>query len=71
MPFSEIVPLVLTAVLASIPVALRPPLHLQRPSFPPLAGDEGLASFPLGVEGVEILLEPFLRGLPSYRRRTN
>ena len=34
----------------------------QHPALGPLAGDIGLAGLALGVEGVELLLEPFLGG---------
>jgi hypothetical protein len=38
------------------------------PSFVLLGDDEGLAGFPLGVEGVELLLESLLRGLAGVDR---
>ena len=40
----------------------------QGPAFGLLAGDIGLASLPLGVEAVELHVEPFLGGLPGVDR---
>ena len=37
----------------------------QHPAFGALAGDIGLAGLALGIEAVELLLEPFLGGLPG------
>ena len=37
----------------------------QHPALGPLAGDVGLAGLALGVERVELLLQPFLGGFPG------
>ena len=34
----------------------------QPPAFPPLAADEGIACFALGMQRIEVLLKPFLGG---------
>ena len=43
--------------------AVVEPLGDQMPALMPLAPDEGLAGFPLGVQGIEVLLEAILGGL--------
>ena len=40
----------------------------QHPALRALAGDVGLAGFPLGVEAVELLLQPFLGGFTGVDR---
>ena len=37
----------------------------QHPAFGALAGDIGLAGLALGMQAVELLLEPFLGGFPG------
>ena len=40
----------------------------QHPALGALAGDVGLAGLALGVQGVELLLQPFLGGFPGVDR---
>ena len=40
----------------------------QHPPFRPLTGDVGFACLALGVQAVELLLQPFLGGFPSVDR---
>ena len=40
----------------------------QHPAFLPLAGDVGLAGLALGIEAVELLLQPFLAALAGVDR---
>jgi hypothetical protein len=40
----------------------------EEPAFAPLAANEGLAGLPLGMQRVEILLEPFLGRLAGVDR---
>src|SRR4029453_11065253 len=40
----------------------------RRPTLVALAADVGVAGLALGMEGVELLLQPLLRGLPGVAR---
>jgi hypothetical protein len=52
---------------AGEPAVIVGGLH-EEPAFTPLAPDESLAGLPLGMQGVEILLESFLGRLAGVDR---
>jgi len=53
------------SIVSTLAATFRSPFfvvtRIRFPAFSALAGDVGLASFPLGIEAIEFLLEAFLR----------